>query len=157
MAGLPPGQGQQPGPPQGGPPGQPPQGPPQPQGPQAPPPPKPPTAQPGQSPSPNVYADLSVDMPPQWQLVDVATRNIMAALQTGAFYKQPPVYAALKDISNTLTRLISSYSSQNKPVNTDATKGGGAGKSSAVSESDADSEPDDSSDSFDSDLGDSLD
>jgi hypothetical protein len=79
-------------------------------------------------------------MPPHWQLVDVATRNLMSSLQTGGFYKQPPVYAALKDIINTLTRLISSYSSQQKPVVADATKGAGS-QSEAVSSSDADSEP----------------
>lgn len=96
-------------------------------------------------------------MPPHWQLVDVAQRNIMASLQTGAFYKQPPVYAALKDIANTLTRLISSYSSQNRPVTADAAVGGGGSKSSAVSDSDADSQPSGGDSSDDSDLGDGLD
>jgi hypothetical protein len=92
-------------------------------------------------------------MPPEWQLVDVSQRNIMAALQTGAFYKSPPVYAALKEIANTLTRLISSYSSQNKPVTADATSG--SKRSPGVSDSDADSQPN-TGDTDTIDLGDDL-
>lgn len=111
MAGFPPGGPPQQGaPPMGMPPGA---GAPPPGMPPAPPmPPRPPVApQLGASPQPNPYSDLSIDMPPHWQLIDVASRTITTALQTGGFYKTPPVYAAFKEINASIRRLISANAS----------------------------------------------
>jgi hypothetical protein len=58
-------------------------------------------------------------MPPHWQLIDVASRNILSGLQTGGFYDDPPVYAALKSLYDDLVKLISAYSSTKKPTTTE--------------------------------------
>ena len=96
-----------------GPQGAPGQGPPA--APPGPPPMAPPPPPPMASPQPNLYSDLSVSMPPHWQLIDVASRNIQAGLQTGGFYQDPPTYAALKEVHSTLLRLISAYSEKDHP------------------------------------------
>ena len=97
-----------------------------------PPPGAPPPGVPGASPKPSVYSDLSVSMPPQWQLIDVAARNINSGLQTGAFYKTPGVYAALKEIHHELTRLISAYSAgQMSPLTEETSRRSGSPNESA--------------------------
>lgn len=59
---------------------------------------------------PSPFVDLSNQMPPHWQLVDVATRNIRSALNSGGFRQTPKVAATIKEIESTLVRLISAYS-----------------------------------------------
>jgi hypothetical protein len=122
------------------PPGMPPGGPPP--GPPGPPPP-PPGGALGASPKPSVYSDLSVSMPPQWQLVDVAARNLQSALQTGGFYRTPTVYAAIKQIHHELTRLIGSYSSGDGPQSEDtaARRSGAPGGESFDDHASPDNEP----------------
>jgi hypothetical protein len=97
----------------------------------------------GANPKPSVYSDLSISMPPQWQLVDVSARNIQSALQTGGFYRKPEVYAALKEIHHELIRLISAYSSGEGPMSeeTAARRSGAPGSDSFDSQADAENEP----------------
>jgi len=79
----------------------------------------------GLPPPPSPFTDLSVSLPPEWQLVDVSARNLQSALNTGAFYNDPPTQAALKHIHGEMLRLISAFSGSGRPtsVETSAPRG----------------------------------
>lgn len=161
MAGLPPGA---PGPGQGGmPPPRPPMGappgmPPPPPPPAAmPPPPPPPTSGVGglgpASPIAGLFSDLSPHMGPGWQQVDLAVRAIRTALRSTDFQKIPAVVAVLQSVLNTMTELLSHYTSGTSGASAPGPKPRSEERAGGESPSaDADSQPsatppDDSGDS----------
>jgi hypothetical protein len=55
------------------------------------------------------YADLPADLPPHYQLVDVADRYLKQAIATGGFYREPEVLAAIRHHQAGLAKLIAAY------------------------------------------------
>jgi hypothetical protein len=74
--------------------------------------------------APQTYTDLSLKIPPHWQLVDACSRNLQAALNTGGFFREPAEYAALKKIYEMLVRLVSNKVQSGEPDNDHETKSG---------------------------------
>lgn len=55
------------------------------------------------------YADLSAKMSHGFQLLDAAARTVKMAMDTGSFYRQPEVLAAVRQIEQNLTKLVRNY------------------------------------------------
>lgn len=99
-------------PPMAGPPGAPPMPPPAPaMGPPPPPPPMGPAGLGPASPLAGLFSDLSPHMGPGWQQIDLAVRAVRTALRSVDFQKIPAVVAVLQDTLNTMTELLSHYTS----------------------------------------------
>jgi hypothetical protein len=88
--------------------------------PQAPPPAPPPpsptgTGSPGglgpAAPLAGMLSDLSPHMGPGWQQIDLSVRCLRTALRSPDFQKMPAVVAVFQSVTNTLTELLSHYTS----------------------------------------------
>lgn len=102
--------------PGGAPPGMPPGGPPPPMGgpPMAPPQPPPPPSPGGLGPAApfsGLLSDLPAHLGTGWQSVDIAIRALKTALRSTDFQKLPSVVAVIQSNLNTMTKLLSSYTS----------------------------------------------
>jgi len=115
MAGRPPIPGPPGPPPGGGPPGPPGGAPPQPPpGPPVPPPGPPGGPQgPGAGPFGAIFTDLSVDMSPGWQMIDMGVRCFRLALKTPEFQQSKfgKVNAVFRELTKTAVTLLSHYTS----------------------------------------------
>src|SRR6516165_3062142 len=97
-----------------GPPGGPPPGP---QGPPGgmPPPPPPPAPIPGAMPPPRPptpfagVSDLSIELPPEWQMVDGVIRQVKLAIRAPGMQKIAKAVAVLSSVLETLNKLFSHY------------------------------------------------
>jgi hypothetical protein len=58
-----------------------------------------------------MYADLSPHMGPGWQSIDVAVRAVRIALRSVDFQKTPAVVAVFQSVLNTMTEMLSHYTS----------------------------------------------
>jgi hypothetical protein len=131
--GAPPGMGTPPMPPQAAPP--------------PPPPPPPPQGAGGlgpASPLAGLFSDLSPSMGPGWQQVDLAARALKTALRSTDFQKTPAVVAVLQSVLNTVTELVSHYTSGTsgaKPSSTASMRPEGRTSEGDSSSADADAQP----------------
>ena len=79
------------------------------------------------------FTDLPSDMTDGWQILDVASRLLKAALRTPDFQKTPTVAAAITSLYQSLNKLISHYASNGdgssgmpSGVSSDTERGGDA-------------------------------
>lgn len=138
MAGSPPGPAPGGLPPPGPPPG-PPGGMPPPQAP-----PGPPMAPPGGPPPPPGLTDLSIELTPAWQLVDVAARYIRAALNTEEFQNSDMamVHALLAAWNSRVKTLIASHTTgEANPPSSYRTAGEHDDDEGSLTSPDADAQP----------------
>jgi hypothetical protein len=63
----------------------------------------------GAGPFSDPFTDLSEEMPHEYQLLDVASRTIKKAVETGSFYKEPEMLAGLREIIKDIDRMVVSY------------------------------------------------
>jgi hypothetical protein len=91
-----------------------------------------------------LFTDLSVDLEPGWQMIDMGVRCFRAALKTPEFQKSSmgKVNAVIRELTNSAVTLLSHYTSGRSGVSSprvgeDQSPAGGMGMSA-----DADSMPD---------------
>lgn len=56
------------------------------------------------------FTDLSESMSHEYQLVDIASRTLKKAVETGSFYQKPDVLAGLRALIHQLDDIVSTYS-----------------------------------------------
>lgn len=75
------------------------------------------------------FTDVSADLTEGWQLVDIACTVLGTALRTADFQTQPKSAAVVTDAKNTLSQLVSHYTSAKKRASDTSTADADAGGS----------------------------
>jgi len=95
------------------------------------------------SPFGSLFVDLSVDLAPEWQMVDMGIRCLRTALKTPGFQKSSMgrVNAVIRELTNTAETLLSHYTSGPKSGAPTAAESQMEPESGNIRSSDADSAP----------------
>jgi hypothetical protein len=79
-------------------------------------------AMPSQAAPSQQFRDLRADLPPHYQLLDLAERTIRQAIETGGFYKTPTTLAAVTEIDRDLQQLIAAFVRGSRAIEAPATE-----------------------------------